>query len=190
MDFVPCCTSWDQKSVSAVYFQNSTTRVVTCLRHMSLPPPPNLKQCPLPQDNFKTWVYLIDVELHSSVFVWGMKAIWIKGKNPCSIPESWIWVTFDYIVLKVSISLNSLMRGGEGGQVTARLASSETNNHCPFHKAPFLFFSSFPWRSESEINDGRRLRAKGREARVTKPIQTSTNSHISAQWGEGSSWII
>lgn len=132
-------------------------------------------------------------ELHTSVFVLGrgMRAIWIKWKNPCSIPKCWIWVTFDYIVLRVSISLNGLVRErGTKRQVTARLASSKTNNHCPFHKAPFLFFSMLPMKSESETNDGRRLRAKGGEARVTKPIQTSTDSQINSQWGKGSSWII
>lgn len=84
-------------------------------------------------------------ELNSSVFVLerGTGAIWIKWKNPCSTPKCWIWVTFDYIVLWVSISLNSLVRGRK--KACHRKASILINKQSlSFSQSSFLilFFAS------------------------------------------------
>ena len=80
-------------------------------------------QCPLPQDKSQSPVFF-GGKLNSSVSVLGRGtgAIWIKWKNPCSTPKCWIWVTFDYIVLRVSISLNGLVRKG-GEEACHRKAS-------------------------------------------------------------------
>lgn len=96
------------------------------------------------------------------------------------------------MVLRVSISCNGLVRERGRWQATVRLASSKTNkqslssSQCSSH----IFFSLLLLKSESETNNGRRLWAKGGEARATKPMQTSTISQINSQWGKGSSWII
>lgn len=107
-------------------------------------------------------------ELNSSVFVLerGTGAIWIKWKNPCSTPKCWIWVRFDYIVLWVSISLNSLMRGRK--KACHRKASILINKQSlSFSQSSFLIllFASTPERKRSKgwkEMEGRGRRGEGK----------------------------
>ena len=92
------------------YFKNPTPSSDTFpVTSLSMP----TKLCPFLHERLKSYSLPFGGELNFSVFVLGqgIGAIWIKWKNPCSTPKCWIWVTFDYIVLWVSISLNSLVRG-------------------------------------------------------------------------------